>query len=174
MKPEEQVRRSAQSQPQVDRDYLQRVLATFRNSVKEARFGVVRADMETIVDVLNRLDLLIDEAAARLGVCVLSPNHPIKDPLPSAESKERLSAQLRLEAALLAPPDAGKVEFRVGQVWKKPNGKRDFVVWRVEDDMVELRWCVHGRLEKACRLRARDVLKYAAENEVRPVPQKAD
>ena len=164
-----QDRRTLQPQLEMDREYLKRFLAALRNSVKEARYGVVRADMQIVVDLLNRLDQQIDEAGTRLGLFVFPPNRPTQGPLPVAGSGELLSTQLRLDTP--EPPISAKPEFQVGQVWKKVDGKRDFMVWRVEEDAVEIRWCLHGRFERPCRLSNHDLLEYTSENNVRPVSQ---
>jgi hypothetical protein len=73
------------------------LVTVLRNSVKEVRFWAVAGDIHAIMAALAGEDLLLDQAAARLG---LSPA-PRSLPLPPPQ----LMTQLRLEQT--APPDPG-------------------------------------------------------------------
>jgi ABC-type phosphate transport system auxiliary subunit len=61
--------RDQQRQLQARQNLNEGLRQTFRSlkaSVKEARYAVVTSDMQAIVDLLNRLDLLADDARGRL------------------------------------------------------------------------------------------------------------
>ncbi len=56
------------AQDAATRDIAQQTLRAVKSNVNEARYGVVNGDMQIVVDALNRLDLLADDTAKRLGL----------------------------------------------------------------------------------------------------------
>jgi hypothetical protein len=81
----------------LDADYYRFLVTVLRNSVKEVRYWAVAGDIHAIMAALIGEDLLLDQAAARLGL----PPAPRSTPLPPPQ----LMTQLRLEQT--TPPDPG-------------------------------------------------------------------
>ena len=129
-----------------DPEYLKGLFTALQNSIKAARYGVVCGDLEIIVILLNRLDLLVDEAAVRLRDCL-----PPTGNSPSGSAPEGFC-------------------FRAGQVWGRSNGTRTFRVASLAGDAVQIEWWLRGKFKRQSRLPARDLLIFVRENRIRPMP----
>jgi hypothetical protein len=78
----------------VDADYYRFLVTVLRNSVKEVRYWAVAGDIHAMMAALTGEDLLLDQAAARLGLSPAPRSTPLTSP--------QLMTQLRLEQT--APP----------------------------------------------------------------------
>jgi hypothetical protein len=160
-------------------EYLRDFLTLFQNATKEARYGVVLQDMRVVVDVLNRLDSLLQQVEIRFGL----DQQPISSPLATAEGAGALRVQLRLEPTEPGlpeipktprpgqpmPPPPPSFAFGPGQIWQRPDGRAEFRVFAANEDLVEIQWFLQGRFKNQNCFPTRDLLLYVTENKMQPV-----
>jgi hypothetical protein len=140
-------------------------LRALQHSVKEARFGVMQGNMEVIVDLLNRMDQLLESAQARFGF--------VSTPIAIREESEAVVPKLRLER----PSAENSLYFQRktpgfcdGQIWRRQDGTPELRIHAVaEKSVIEVQWYLNGRFERDARLARVDLLRYVQENGLRLV-----
>jgi hypothetical protein len=155
-----------------DGEVLRFFVTAVQTAVNEGRHATVAGDLKKTAELWDSLDLLLKHVRIRLGLAAIpSPGGPV---LP-----ERLTVQVRLEES--APESSGQPEpdnalppmpltFRLGQVWRRPDGTNDFLVC---DDRrhgaMEVQWCVEGRFDQRSWMDSSELGSYVAKNKLRPV-----
>jgi hypothetical protein len=125
--------------------------------------------MRVVVDVLNRLDSLLQQVEIRFGL----DQRPVSSPSPTADRPGSLQVQLRLEPPKTELPQVPKpplsVAFGPGQIWQRPDGRAQFRVSAANEDLVEIQWFLQGRFKNQNCFPTRDLLLYVTENKMQPV-----
>ncbi len=153
-----------------DGEYLRFFAAAVQTTIHEGRQASVDGDLKKAAELWDSLDMLLKQLRMRFGFSIItSPAQPV--------TPERLTVQgclepLPLEPTEVTPPKtlAAQLTFRLGQVWRKPDGTNAFMV--CDDrraDSIELLWSVEGRFAQRARMESRDLAAYVAKNNLRPV-----